>query len=58
MRVLPWIPDLDGSVFAASNEPFAFVVKRDGGYVGGMALKRNQLPKTGVRGYDGIPEIG
>lgn len=43
MDVLPWIPDFDGPVFAASNEPFAFVVERDGGYVGGVSLKRNQL---------------
>lgn len=43
MDVLPWIPDLDGSVFAASNEPFAFVVERDGGYVGSVTLERNQL---------------
>jgi len=37
-----WIPDLDGSVFAASNEPFSFVVERDGGYVGSVTLERNQ----------------
>lgn len=28
-----WIPDLDGPIFAASNEPFTFVVERDGGDV-------------------------
>ena len=43
MDALPWIPDLDGPVFAASNEPFALVVERDGGYVGSMTLERNQL---------------
>jgi len=43
MRVSPWIPDLDGPVFAASNEPLALVVKRDGGDVGSVTLERNQL---------------
>jgi len=43
MRVSPWIPDLDGPIFAAGNEPLALVVERDGGDVGSMALERNQL---------------
>ena len=50
MGVLPWIPDLDGPVFAAGNEPLAFVVERDGGDVGGVALERNQLGRTSMRG--------
>ena len=43
MGVSPWIPDLDGPIFAAGNEPLALVVERDGGDVGSMALERNQL---------------
>lgn len=49
MGVSPWIPDLDGPVFAAGNEPLAFVVKRDCGDVGSVALERNQL-RTNMRG--------
>jgi len=52
MGVSPWIPDLDCSVFAASNEPLSFVVKRDGGDVGSVALERNQLTRVReVEGY-------
>lgn len=43
MDVLPWIPDLDGPIFAASNEPFTLVVERDGSDIGSMALERDQL---------------
>ena len=43
MEALPWIPDLDGPIFATRNEPLAFVVERDGGDVGSVALERNQL---------------
>ena len=50
MEASPWIPDLDGSVFAAGNEPLAFVVKRDGGDVGSVTLERNQLRRTNMRG--------
>ena len=50
MGVLPWIPDLDGPVFATGNEPLAFVVERDGGDVGGVALERNELGRTNMRG--------
>jgi len=50
MGVLPWIPNLDGPVFAAGNEPLAFVVERDGGDVGRVALERNQLGRTNMRG--------
>ena len=50
MGVSPWIPDLDGPIFAASNEPLAFVMKRDGGDVGSVALERNQLRRTNMRG--------
>ena len=49
MGVLPWIPDLDGPVFAAGNEPFAFVVERDCGDVGGVAFERNKLGRTNMR---------
>ena len=49
MGVSPWIPDLDGPVFAASNEPLALVVKRDCGDVGSVALERNQL-RANMRG--------
>ena len=50
MEASPWIPDLDGPVFAAGNEPLAFVVKRDGGDVGSVTLERNQLRRTNMRG--------
>lgn len=50
MGASPWIPDLDGPVFAAGNEPLAFVVERDGGDVGRVALERNQLRRTNMRG--------
>ena len=53
MGVLPWIPDLDGPIFAAGNEPLAFVVERDGGDVGSVTLKRNQLGRTNMRGIVG-----
>ena len=53
MAVLPWIPDLDGPVFAAGNEPFAFVVERDSGYVRSVALERDQLGNTNIRGITG-----
>jgi hypothetical protein len=49
MGVSPWIPDLDGTVFAAGNEPLALVVERDGGDVGSMTLERNQL-RANMRG--------
>jgi len=49
MGVLPWIPDLDGPVFAAGNEPLAFVVERDGGDVGRVALERNELGRAKMR---------
>ena len=51
MGALPWIPDLDGPIFAARNEPLALVVERDGGDVGSMALERNQL-RAIMRGKD------
>ena len=54
MGVLPWIPDLDGSVFATGNDPLAFVVERDGGDVGSVALERNQLGRTNMRGFGGL----
>ena len=54
MGALPWIPDLDGPIFAARNEPLAFVVERDGGDVGSVALERNQLGRTSMRGVMGI----
>jgi len=50
MGVSPWIPDLDGPVFAASNEPLALVVERDCGDVGSVALERNQLNRANMRG--------
>ena len=50
MGVSPWIPDLDGPIFAAGNEPLALVVERDGGDVGGVTLERNQLGRTNMRG--------
>lgn len=52
MGVLPWIPDLDGPVFAAGNEPLALVVERDCGDVGSVALERNQLSRANMRGED------
>jgi hypothetical protein len=54
MEAAPRIPDLDGPVFAAGNEPLAFVVKGDGSDVGSMALERNQLRRTNMRGAMGI----
>jgi len=58
MRVSPWIPDLDGPVFAAGNEPLALVVKRDGGDVGSVALERNQLGRNMRGGGLWESEIG
>ena len=57
MGVLPWIPDLDGPVFAAGNEPLALVVERDCGDVGSVALERNQLSRANMRG-GGLWESG
>jgi len=57
MGVLPWIPDLDGPVFAAGNEPLAFVVERDGGDVGRVALERNQLGRVNMRGDYRSPRL-